>query len=41
MNITGKGMKFRWLKNAGFEMELSSHLNFIPFPVMFIYLEKV
>ena len=24
MNITGKGMKFRWLNNAGFEMELSS-----------------
>ena len=23
MNITGKGMKFRWLNNAGFEMELS------------------
>ena len=22
--ITGKGMKFRWLNNAGFEMELSS-----------------
>lgn len=24
MELTGKGIKFRWLNNAGFEIELSS-----------------